>query len=140
MREKQPELSKHAPPNALRHCYVSHYLCLHGSIDALLLQSAHSRAAMLTLFKYCAQVRSRNILEPEALNIPQYPLRLFPYPLHCEWLMESLAILAKQLGKSVEEVTAEIEASCGAIETAAKTKARQKKRRSNRTSRISSWL
>ena len=41
MREKQPELAKHAPHNALSHCYVSHYLCLHGSIDALLLQSAH---------------------------------------------------------------------------------------------------
>ena len=41
--------------------------------------------------------------------------------------MESLAILAKQLGKSVEEDTAEIEASCEAIETAAKTKARQKR-------------
>jgi site-specific recombinase XerD len=46
MRQKQADLPRHAPHNALRHCYVSHYLCLHGSIDQLLLQSEHSRAVM----------------------------------------------------------------------------------------------
>jgi integrase len=46
MREKQADLPRHAPHNALRHCCVSHYLCLHGSIDQLLLQSGHSRAVM----------------------------------------------------------------------------------------------
>jgi integrase len=46
MREKQADLPRHAPHNALRHCYVSHYLCLHGSIDQLLLQSGHSRSVM----------------------------------------------------------------------------------------------
>ena len=46
MRQAQPTLPKHAPHNALRHCYVSHYLVKHGSIDSLLLQSGHSRAVM----------------------------------------------------------------------------------------------
>jgi integrase len=46
MRDKQPDLPKHAPHNALRHCYVSNYLMKHGSIDSLLLQSGHSRAVM----------------------------------------------------------------------------------------------
>jgi site-specific recombinase XerD len=46
MRKAQPELPKHAPHNALRHCYVSHYLCNHGTIDALLLQSGHTRGVM----------------------------------------------------------------------------------------------
>lgn len=46
MREKQADLPRHAPHNALRHCCVSHYLCLPGSIDQLLLQSGHSRAVM----------------------------------------------------------------------------------------------
>ena len=46
MRQAQPTLPKHPPHNVLRHCWVSHYLCLHGSIDKLLLQSGHSRAVM----------------------------------------------------------------------------------------------
>ena len=46
MREKQADLPRHAPHNALRHCYVSHYLMKHGSIDSLLFQSGHSRAVM----------------------------------------------------------------------------------------------
>jgi site-specific recombinase XerD len=48
MRQAQPALSKHAPHNALRHCYVSHYLCLHGanSINELTLQAGHSRSVM----------------------------------------------------------------------------------------------
>jgi site-specific recombinase XerD len=46
MRQAQPTLPKHAPHNALRHCYVSNYLVMHGSIDSLLLQSGHSRAVM----------------------------------------------------------------------------------------------
>jgi len=46
MRQAQPTLPKHPPHNALRHCYVSHYLMKHGSIDSLLLQSGHSRAVM----------------------------------------------------------------------------------------------
>jgi integrase len=46
MREKQPDLPRHAPHNALRHCYVSNYLMKHGRFDSLLLQSGHSRAVM----------------------------------------------------------------------------------------------
>ena len=46
MREKQPDLPRHAPHNALRHCCVSNYLMKHGSIDSLLLQSGHSQAVM----------------------------------------------------------------------------------------------
>ncbi len=46
MRQKQVDLPRHAPHNALRHCFVSYHLCLHGSIDKLLLQSGHSRAVM----------------------------------------------------------------------------------------------
>jgi integrase len=48
MRQAHPTLSKHAPHNALRHCYGSHYLCLHGpnSINALTIQAGHSRSVM----------------------------------------------------------------------------------------------
>ena len=51
----------------------------------------------------------------------EYPLRLSPYPIPCQWIMEALEILARELGKTVEEVTAEIEAACEAIEAEAKS-------------------
>ena len=48
MREAQPSLLKHPPHNALRHCWVSHYLSKHGpeSIWSLTIQAGHSSQVM----------------------------------------------------------------------------------------------
>jgi hypothetical protein len=64
---------------------------------------------------------------------------------HLERIMEmqpEIAKLAQKLGKSVHQVTAEIDSSCQIIEAAAKAQAAKPKRRRRRqrTSRIGGWM
>jgi integrase len=48
MRKSDSSLPKHPPHNVLRHCYVSHYLSLHGpeSIWSLTIQAGHTSQVM----------------------------------------------------------------------------------------------
>jgi site-specific recombinase XerD len=58
MRNSDSSLPKHPPHNALRHCYVSHYLSLHGpeSIWSLTIQAGHTSQVM---FRHYLNIVSR---------------------------------------------------------------------------------